>query len=86
MEPDIKVTRIKNRFHARCYLNGNVVDEMACKEKEDIGVICHIMFRWIHKLGIHVSKYTDSARHRQSNQRTPKGKIWYKVDLDKERR
>lgn len=85
MEPEIKVTQIKNRYHARCFLNGKIVDEMACNEKEDIGVICQIMLRWLNKLSIHVSEYTDRVRY-NSEQRNPVGKIWYKNILDEEKK
>jgi hypothetical protein len=85
MEPEIKVTHIKNRYHARCFLNGKLVDEMACQNQQDIQVICREMLRWLHKLSIHVSNYTDRARHRQSSQRGAIGKIWYKNELDKEK-
>lgn len=84
MEPMIKVTKIKNRYHCRCYLGEEIVDEMACTQKEDIGVICNIMLRWLHKCSIHISDYTERARH-SSVQREPIGKIWYKNELDEEK-
>ena len=87
-EPEIRVTKIKNRWHARCFLNGEIVDEMACSNKQDIGVICREMLRWLHKMSAHVSNYTDRARHRQSTQRGAVGKIWgyYKLQEERERR
>ena len=79
---DIKVTKIKNRWHSRLYVMGKVYDEMACEYSEDIGVICRIMMRWFDKMG-GGNTYSSFSRHR--NQRSPKGKIWYKNQLDKEK-
>ena len=78
---EIKVTRIKNRFHARLYVNGKVFDEMACTEKKDIGFICREMLRWYDKgLGPH-SDFASAARSRQTPR--PPGKIWYRLALRK---
>lgn len=82
MEPTIKVTRIKNRYHARCFLNGSIADEMACENRQDIAVICRIMLRWLHKMSIHISDYTARAR---TLPQEPVGKIWYKSKLDEEK-
>ena len=83
-EPEIKVTRISNRFHARCILNDRVVDEMACENKQDIGFICRVMLRWLNKMGFE-SRYVVSSRFRGKNKDTPLGKIWYKTKLDEEK-
>jgi len=78
MEPEIKVTKIKNRWHSRLIENAEVLDEMACSEKQDIGWISREMLRWYDKNG-GVSDFTSSARKRQVND--PVGKIWYKKEL-----
>jgi len=78
MEPEIKVTKIKNRWHARMVIDGNFIDEMACELRRDIGWICREMLRWHQKLG-GVSKFADAARSRQIT--PPKGKIWWLKDL-----
>lgn len=80
MDPEIKVTRINDRWHGRLYYDGACIDEMACECQEDIGVICKEMLRWFDKLGGE-SIYADKARHRKSSYRDPVGKIWYKKDL-----
>ena len=70
----IKVTRIKNNYHARLYnKDGRVLDEMACKEKQDIGYICREMLRWQNKMG-NVTPWTDFARSRQKQDYI--GKVW----------
>ena len=70
----IKVTRIKNNYHARLYnQDGRILDEMACKEKQDIGYICREMLRWQNKMG-NVTPWTDSARRRQKQDFI--GKVW----------
>ena len=86
MEPVIKVTKIKNRYHARLFFKEKIFDEMACEYRQDIGLICKEMLRWFDKLGGE-SVYADKARHRQSTNREYAGKVWYKnkLDLEKER-
>lgn len=78
IEPQIKVTQIKNRWHARLILEDKILDEMACELKCDIGWISREMLRWFSKLGGE-SKFADSARSRQTEK--PTGKIWWKKDL-----
>ena len=81
MEPEIKVTRIKNRWHARLLLNGHVHSEMACALREDIGHICRTLLRWFDKCG-GVSIYAQKSRQRwnskqESNRWHPVGKVWH---------
>ena len=80
MDPVIKVTRIKNRWHARMFYNGELRDEMACNTQCDIGIICREMLRWYDKMG-GSSQYADRARHRNKPERksilAAKGKVWY---------
>ena len=75
-ETDIKVTKIKNRYHARLFVNGKLSDEMACELRSDIGWICREMMRWCDKLGAG-NKHTDSARRRHNKDSAPRGKILY---------
>ncbi len=82
MEPEIKVTRIKNRWHSRLFFNNKIIDEMACECSNDIGFICREMLRWFDKLGGE-SNFASQARKRQTS---PIGKIWYKRKLDEEKK
>ncbi len=75
----LKITRINNRFHARLYLDSDVIDEMACQDKIDIAWICREMLRWLDKCGSG-SKMAAAARARHNS--TPKGRVWYKVQLE----
>ena len=77
-EPEIKVTRIKNRWHARMFVNGEVRDEMACENRIDIGYICKTMLRWFDKCG-GMSKFASAARQRLD--RGPYGRVWYQGHL-----
>ena len=72
---NIKVTFIKNRWHARLLDGSEILDEMACSARQDIGWICREMLRWYHKSG-GISKWTSEARKRQSVA-FPTGKVWY---------
>ena len=81
-EPEIKVTKIKNRYHARLIYEQNIIDEMACQEKQDIGFICKQLMRWFDKSLFEHSKYASACRSRESSNNQPLGKIWYRVDLD----
>jgi hypothetical protein len=80
-----KVTRINKRFHCRLIdIHNNIVlDEMACKEKCDIGFCFSEMLRWQNKLGSS-DKMAESSRNRRIK-KFPKsiGKIWYKNELRK---
>jgi hypothetical protein len=82
MDPEIKVTRIKDRWHGRLILDEKVLDEMACDTSEDIGWICREMLRWYDKMG-GTSQFASEARDRQVS--TPIGKVWYKPALDEEK-
>lgn len=75
-EYEVKVTRIKNQYHARLIKDGKVRDEMACILKEDIGYICREMLRWACKLGA-PTPFAQAARKRQNENEGPKGKIYY---------
>lgn len=76
----IKVTLINNRYHARLTQDDNLLDEMACAEKQDIGWICREMLKWQDKLG-NSTPWTVSARERHNLDPKPTGKIWYKNQL-----
>lgn len=75
-DPAIKVTKIKNRWHARLWLDKKLIDEMACEDRMDIGWICREMLRWYDKLG-GSSIYAKLARKRHNLTPTPIGKVWY---------
>lgn len=84
MDPEIKVTKIKNRWHARLTKDGVVYDEMACDTREDIGFICRTMMRWYDKCG-GCSKVASASRERlnmkETNHRGPVGAVWYQSRL-----
>lgn len=77
---EIKVTRIKNRFHARLILAGKIIDEMACECKQDIGHICREMLRWQDKC-FNSTPWTRAARKRQTGKVF--GRIWYRNNLSR---
>lgn len=79
MEPTIKVTKIKNRWHSRLLLGEKVFDEMACELQEDIGWISREMLRWYVKNG-GVSKFASSARKRHTKPKI--GRVWYRRELE----
>ncbi len=83
MEPEIKVTRIANRWHARMTVAGEIRDEMACELRVDIGWICREMLRWHQKLGGR-SAFASAARKRQTVSGA-KGKIWWRKDIQSKR-
>ena len=58
---DIKVTKIRNRWHARLLDGSKILNEMACISKLDIGWICREMLRWYDKNG-GISKFAVQAR------------------------
>lgn len=82
MEPEVKVTRIRNRWHARLTYNGKVFDEMACSDRRDIGWICREVLRWFVKIG-GSSEFASAARERQGTK--PVGRVWWRRHLDDER-
>lgn len=73
-EPEIKVTKIGARWHARMFADGVVRDEMSCEISEDIGWICREMLRWHDKCG-GVSAFASAARERQLT--LPISRVWY---------
>ena len=77
----IKVIRIKRRWHARLFDEGVLRDEMACECREDIGWICREMMRWQDKAGGDVR--TSSARRRINQNSGKKGKVWYYGELER---
>lgn len=79
---DIKVTKIKNRWHARLFVNGIFSDEMACYLRSDIGWICREMMRWCDKLGAG-NKHTNSARTRHNTDGAPRGKVMYYNEIQR---
>ena len=84
MEPEIKVTKIKNRWHAQLTVEGKVWDEMACDTRLDIGYICRQMMRWYDKNG-GCSKVASDSRARlnkkETNHQGPVGSVWYQSRL-----
>ena len=77
-----KVTTINGRHHCRLLKAGKVLNEMACREKEDIGYCIRYMMRMHDKCG-GMSLMADNSRHRPARKPPgtvsyiPKGKIWY---------
>lgn len=78
MEPEIKVTKIGKRWHARMIVAGEIRDEMACALRIDIGWICREMLRWHDKVG-GSSLFAAAARQRQVG--CPKGRVWWRGEL-----
>lgn len=70
----LNVKFIKNRWSAILYLNGKIIDKMACSNKKDIGFICREMLRWYDKMG-GISDWAKAARYRQKE--GPVGQVWY---------
>lgn len=83
-DPKIKITKIKDRWHGRLTIDGELWDEMACSLQEDIGFICRYMLRWYDKLGGN-SKHASNARKRHNDDLPPVGRIYYSKDLKRER-
>lgn len=84
---NIKVTKIKDKWHARLFFNNMVIDEMACNVRQDIGYICQQMMRTADKMG--GDAYTDATRHRRgiksenyTENMQPVGSIWYSQQLE----
>ena len=77
---EIKVTKIKNRYYARLFKFGDVISEMSCEYRIDIGYICSQMMRDEDKIGGNM--VTSASRGRLNinldNIKKPVGKIWYK--------
>lgn len=73
----IRVTNIKGNYHARLFSDtGAILDEMSCKEKQDIGWICREMLRWQSKMGS-IDPWATSARKRHNDDPAPVGKVEY---------
>ena len=77
---NVKVTKIKNRWHARLIHGGVVEDEMACELRQDVGWICREMMRWADKSLIQ-DQFTAASRERHNEDRQPVGRIWYQKSL-----
>ena len=87
LEPTIKVTHIKDRWHARLLSpNMSVIDEMACDDKRSTHYICRTMLRWYSKMG-QGGQYAERARHRDTSNQgfDGPGRIWWQKDLEEER-
>ena len=82
---EIKVVKIKHRWHARLLVQGKLHEESACELKEDIGFMCREMLRWFDKLG-GISKLASSSRRRQNRSKAPVGRIWCYSELVEERK
>jgi hypothetical protein len=82
MEYSVKVTRIKNRYHARLYLGNDIISETACELRIDIGHICRYMMRWEDKMGgdIQTSRSRKRLNTKPNNYGGPIGKVWYNID------
>ena len=78
-EPEIRTTRIGNRWHSRLLLDDVVLDEMSCELQCDIGWMCREMLRWYCKLGGGDSAYADAARTRQMTATPPQGGVWHEM-------
>ena len=81
---EISVTTINGRHHARLYYKDDVIDEMACEEKADIGYICRTMMRWADKCG--GDAFTNASRDRRNvdlSSPEHRGRIWYRNQLEK---
>lgn len=81
---DIRVTRVNNRYHARLFCEGRVIDEMACECRSDIGWICREMLRWDDKLGGGTA-WASAARHRQTSTALLAGRVWWRIQLEEGR-
>lgn len=78
---ETKTTCINGIHHCRLIKDGVVIDEMACKEKEDVSFCFRYMFRMYDKT-YGDSPMADASRHRGKNHE-PKGVIRYPATLRK---
>ena len=71
---EIKVSLIAGEYHVRLYANDKLVDEMACKNKSDLGWVSRDMMMWYSKMGGN-SAHAESARDRHGKESsvTPAG-------------
>jgi hypothetical protein len=80
MEPEIKVTKINDRWHARLTVEGKVYGEMACSARVDVGYICRQLMRWHDKCGwegIVAHHSRNRLNMKETNHRGPMGTVWY---------
>jgi hypothetical protein len=76
---ELKVTKIKARWHVRLISDGKVDSEMACAKREDIGYCCRQLSRWYDKCG-GMSTEASATRTRMAkptNMTGPVGRIWH---------
>lgn len=82
---DLQVTTINGRHHVRLFYKDDVIDEMACEDKMDIGYISRQMLRWADKRG--GDCFTSSVRGRMYDKKYQtaeqhRGRIWYRHQLE----
>jgi len=75
-----KATFITDRYYVRLFEDDLIINEMACKCKQDIAWCCRYMLRWFDKLG-GVSRMASASRARSKRKLNPIGKIWHEKDL-----
>jgi len=79
----VSVVRINKRYHARLFVNGELLSEWACQYKCDVGYICRQLLRWYDKTG-GKSEYAKASRARgnkDTNATYLEGKIWGPAQL-----
>lgn len=65
---EIKVTYLgKSRWGVRCFMNGELNQEIQVGCREDIGVAAREMLRWEDKCG-NISKFASAARERKNKE------------------
>lgn len=80
VEPcNVRVTKIKNRWHVRVFYNDKLYSEYACEARQDIGWCAREQLRWVDKCG-GMSRFADAARKRHAKDPAPVGKIWYNIE------
>lgn len=87
VEPEIVVTKIKNRWHGRLIVKDVVYDEMACNNSLDIGWICREMLRWYSKMGgiSHRAEFARDGNPECRRRKKPVGRIWPRHKLADEK-
>lgn len=76
---EVKVTKIRDKWHTRLLKESEVLDEMACENRIDIGWCCREMMRWHDKMG-GMSHFAGASRMRQLT--GAKGRVFYCGELD----
>jgi len=76
----IEVTKVGNVWHSRLYYHDNLIDEMACAARMDIGWISREMLKWYDKGLGPVSTFASQARKRHT--KPAAGKVWYRGQLN----